>query len=263
MDNIEAQIERETHRKYSGKTGVYKPETISHLPNDESNDFSQNLLRFKFELIRKMADGATMLDVGCGNGLHAMEMAKTAKEVFGIDYSEAFIAYARNAAKERSVWNAHFSCENARDLPFSADHFDVAYCFAALYHMPAPLDVVYEIGRVLKPGGTCVLEFGNLNSLNSIVCEHYPELARGCHIPVSKMKDIVEGAGLMLRHHYSFQLLPMWADRPRWLWPLLHPMWKGVMSKRMRGVTLDEWLCSLPILRNFAFRHILVCEKIT
>lgn len=261
VENSEIEIESGIRRKYSGETGVYKPETISHLPDANSEDFSQSVLRFKFELVRKMTADATVLDVGCGNGLHALEIAGVARNVRGIDYSAPFIAYAQKTAAERGVSNAEFRCENARALPYADDTFDVAYCFAALYCMPAPLDVISEIARVLKPGGRCVLEFGNVHSLNSIVCRYYPELAESCHISVKEMKRVVSQAELVLQAHYSFQLLPMWADRPRWMRPLLHPALKRLMSKRVAGRMLDEWCCRLPILRNLAFRHILVCEK--
>lgn len=262
MEKFEAEIEQETRRKYSGENGVYKPEAITHLPDAHSDDFSQQLLRFKFDLVRNIAPGAAVLDVGCGNGLHAMEIAKNAREVYGVDFSDAFIAFAENAAKERDISNVRFYCDNARSLPFEPDTFDVVYCFAALYHMPAPLGVVSELARVMKPGGKCVLEFGNLNSLNSIVCRHYPELATSCHITVKDMKRIVRESGLTLQEHYRFQLFPMWADRPRWMWPLLHPGLKRFMSRRVRGRMLDEWICKLPFLGNLAFRHLLVCEKL-
>jgi ubiquinone/menaquinone biosynthesis C-methylase UbiE len=261
VDKFEAEIEQETRRKYSGENGVYKPAAISHLPDDQSQEFSQQLLRFKLDLVQNISQEGVVLDVGCGNGLHAIEIAKNASAVYGVDYSDAFIAFAENATKELEISNVRFYCENARSLPFAPDTFDVVYCFAALYYMPVPLSVIFEMARVMKPGGKCVLEFGNINSLNSIVCRHYPELATSCHITVKDMKRIVRDSGLMLEQHYRFQLLPMWADRPGWMRLLLHPRLNRVMSQRVGGLMLDEWICKLPILRSFAFRHILVCEK--
>ena len=261
MDSRETELERETRSRYSGDNGVYQPETISHLPDDRLFGFSENLLRFKLGIVRQMAAGAALLDIGCGNGLHAIELARYASKVDGVDYSENFISYARSLARERGVSNVNFSCANARSLPHAADSFDVAYCFAALYYMPSPLDVITEIARVLKPGGKCVLEFGNVYSLNTIVCKYYPELAKGCHIPVGEMTGILRRAGLIIERHHSFQLLPMWADRPWWLRPLLHPAVTRALSKQIHGRMLDERISSLPLLKNFAFRHLFVARK--
>jgi hypothetical protein len=55
----------------------------------------------------------------------------------------------------------------------------------------------------------------------------------------------------------------MWGDRPWWLKPLLHPVWTRLLAIRIKGRMLDEWISSLPLLRRFAFRHVLLCEKAT
>ena len=67
--------------------------------------------------------------------------------------------------------------------------------------------------------------------------------------------------GLSVIEHRAFQILPLWADRPGWLWPLLHPKWKKLMAHRVRGRMIDEWISNLPGLKSLAFRHIIVAEK--
>jgi SAM-dependent methyltransferase len=44
-------------------------------------------------------------------------------------------------------------------LPFDNDQFDFVFCFATLEHTKRPWDVAAEICRVLKPGGTVMIDY--------------------------------------------------------------------------------------------------------
>ena len=76
-----------------------------------------------------------------------------------------------------------------------------------------------------------------------------------------EIQQALAAAGFVEEERRCFQLLPLWAGRPAWLWPLLHPVWKSVLKRRLAGRMLDEWISSLPGLRAFAFRHVIVCRK--
>jgi SAM-dependent methyltransferase len=47
----------------------------------------------------------------------------------------------------------------AEDLPFADNQFDFVFCFATLEHTRRPWDVASEICRVLKPGGTVMIDY--------------------------------------------------------------------------------------------------------
>jgi SAM-dependent methyltransferase len=47
----------------------------------------------------------------------------------------------------------------AEDLPFADNQFDFVFCFATLEHTKRPWDVANEICRVLKPGGTAMIDY--------------------------------------------------------------------------------------------------------
>ena len=100
--------------------------------------------------------GASLLDVPCGNGRHAVELARRGYRMTGVDLSEEFIAEARASAEGR--WVVGDMCE----LPGNAE-FDGAYCFGNSFGY---LD--YEgvrvflraVARALKPGARFVIETG-------------------------------------------------------------------------------------------------------
>ena len=50
----------------------------------------------------------TVVDIGCGPGLFALEFARTARRAVGIDYSTRFVEHAKKLAGERNVTNAEF-----------------------------------------------------------------------------------------------------------------------------------------------------------
>lgn len=67
--------------------------------------------------------GDRVLDIGCGPGRHAHELARRGMVVHGIDISQRFIDLASESAPE----GATFERMDARSMAFSAD-FDAAIC---------------------------------------------------------------------------------------------------------------------------------------
>ena len=105
--------------------------------------------------------GHRVLDVGCGTGRHANELARRGIEVHGIDISQRFIDLATAA----SVPPATFERGDARSMGFESE-FDsvICLCQGAFGMMTADGEdgaVVGGMARALKPGGRLALSAFN------------------------------------------------------------------------------------------------------
>ena len=237
---------------------LYTPEKISVAARDRGDDYPSRMMEIKLGLIRELCQGPRLLDVCCSTGQQLMELAGEHRFAAGVDFSMPYLQHARAAAGASGIG---LICGNARALPFRTASIDCAYSISSLYVIPDVGEVIREIGRVLRPGGRCLLDLGNVHSLNNVVSRAYPEFATPYHVPVGDMCRMIAAADLRILVHRSFQLLPMWGDRPKRLKWLMAPWLIRLLSRRIGGRMLDEWISSLPGLRRLAFRQVFVCEK--
>ncbi|MFC1836313.1 class I SAM-dependent methyltransferase [Thermodesulfobacteriota bacterium] len=86
--------------------------------------------------------GATVLDIGCGTGLHSVEFArKGASKVVGIDFSPSMIEFSNRLARDEGLAEkCSFICSDFLEFPFE-ESFDLVIALGLFDYIrdPAPL----------------------------------------------------------------------------------------------------------------------------
>jgi ubiquinone/menaquinone biosynthesis C-methylase UbiE len=133
----------------------------AQLPTEHFNArFSQENLAFWVPILIECAQietGHRVLDIGCGTGGFACAIADTASAaVTGIDYSERFIAFARDApAPQRGA--VEWKVGSAEALPVADGSFDRGLLSLVLHQLQHPKLGVAEAFRALAADGRVVV----------------------------------------------------------------------------------------------------------
>ena len=110
------------------------------------------------QLTEGLAEGARVLEVAPGPGYLAIEMARLGKfHVTGLDISRTFVHIAGDSARQAGV-TVDFRQGDVARMPFDAESFDLVVCQAAFKNFTLPRSALAEMHRVLRAGGTAVIQ---------------------------------------------------------------------------------------------------------
>jgi SAM-dependent methyltransferase len=113
--------------------------------------------------LRRIVGRGRLLDVGCGEGRHAIAAAKMGFKVSGIDFEPRALERARRFARAKRARGIAFRQASVLRLPFAEASFDVVLDFGCLHHQKKSDWPTYRasILWVLAPGGFFVLSVFN------------------------------------------------------------------------------------------------------
>jgi len=109
------------------------------------------------ELTRGLPAGTAILEVAPGPGYHAVELARLGHRVTGLDISRTMVEIATVRARRDRV-AVDFRHGDATAMPFPDSSFDLIVCQAAFKNFLDPIAALNEMHRVLRPGGTAVIQ---------------------------------------------------------------------------------------------------------
>jgi SAM-dependent methyltransferase len=197
--------------------------------------------------------GRRVLEVGCGAAVDLARFVRGGAVAVGVDVAESAIALAQKNLALQST-RAGLVVADGEDLPFPGDLFDLVYAHGVVQYTSDDRRLVEECHRVVKPGGTVIIQVYNriswLNALSKV------------------MKVDLEHEGAPVLRKYSpgeFKSLLSGFSRVRIVperFPVksrLHGGWKGAVYNTVFVGTFN----ALPrgLVRRFGWHLLAFCEK--
>lgn len=101
--------------------------------------------------------GEEVLEIGCGIGTDLLEYAKQGAIVTGTDLGEDQVMLTKLNFQLHNVPFKEMKVENAENLSFPDNSFDLVVSIGVLHHTPNTEKALAEVYRVLKPDGTALI----------------------------------------------------------------------------------------------------------
>ena len=168
--------------------GIYK---LQHILSD---------LGIQFEDIH------AILDFGCGSGrlLHGLYAADPIRELYGTDYNDELLQWARNNLPPEIKFIKN---ELYPPLPFKDQQFDLIYLVSVFTHLPLDCQQKWlrEFKRILKKGKILVVTLQGMAYLNYFKREYhiaYDKLVKKGYVDTYKTKaNGVPGSNVFFTAH--------------------------------------------------------------
>jgi len=134
-----------------------------------------------------------VLDLACGTGRHSLYLASQGFDVYATDAAGTGIEITQEKAA-RAGLDVRCSVHDMRTIPLADGFFDAVVCTWSIHHghMADIERTVAEVYRVLRPGGTAVIDVPSITTWD---CGHGREIEPGTWIEVNEEERDVP-------HHY-------------------------------------------------------------
>lgn len=225
----------------------------SHAPYYMNNGYTKNtVLEVDFVIEElKLQEGSSILDVGCGTGRHAIELAKRGYKVTGIDISSGMLSEARKMAEQANVKVEWIHCDAVKYTPTKTFGAVICLCegaFGLVGRDEDPLErdlaILQNISDALKPNGGFILT--TLNAYSKIRNLTQENVDSGRFNPISMIEhftddwDLPEGkkrVEVKERRYLPFELKQMFSQ----VGLRVENIWGGTAGNwKRQNINLDE-----------------------
>jgi ubiquinone/menaquinone biosynthesis C-methylase UbiE len=134
-------------------------------------EFHQHRHEMRYDLVaaavrRHVPLGGSILDVGCGSALVADRLLDLDGSYVGMDFGGHHIVYAAKKLRDLDVPLRRVVVRgDGERLPFPDAAFDVVVMSEVIEHLLRPEVAVWEVARVLRPGGVYVMTTNNASEV--------------------------------------------------------------------------------------------------
>ena len=196
----------------------------------DTHGHAERLLRYRLAIIEDLLGVqpiGTLLEIGCGKGIHLIGLAGRCERAIGTDASGEMVRIARRDAAD-SRWSERLEVrvDRAEVLATVADgSADAVLCVGALEHMLDRPRVLAQVHRVLCDGGrfVCLTPNGDYcwyQSLAPRLGLDTRHLSTDRFLTPAELRELAAEAGLV------FERLERWRFIPKGDIP---PVWGGVL----------------------------------
>ncbi|HEY0605244.1 MAG TPA: methyltransferase domain-containing protein [Herpetosiphonaceae bacterium] len=173
------ELEQRYRTLYTAEAIQYDRVRFDHSRGQSFNSREQTTI----ERLLGLAPGQSVVDVAAGTGRITAYLASRGLNVTAIDLTPNMLQQAQNRAAAGGLDNIRFVEANGRMLPFADGSFDAAMSIRFLHLFPAAMHrpFVQEMWRVLRPGGTLLIQFDSAlaGGIVPLLQEPYRRLMRG------------------------------------------------------------------------------------
>lgn len=154
-----------------------------------------------------------LLEFGCGSGATARAHAPFVAHIDAIDYSEAMIAIAVDAARAEGVANVAFHTCAVEDWVAQDASYDMILGLSVLHLVEDRAQVLESARKMLKPGGYLVTSTACLSEMGALVGWLLPMLGRTGLVP--RLGVMSEAQHLEEIRAAGFEIIDHWKPAPR------------------------------------------------
>jgi SAM-dependent methyltransferase len=185
--------------------------------------------------------GRRALDLGCGDGLEAVELLRRGWKVDAVDL-EAHPGWARLGARYGS--RIRFRIASDAELARWKGSYGLVFQKDVLHHVPDPAALLKTLARLTAPGGELWLL--ECNRRNPVSYVHLTLLGGHQHFTAGRLRSLAEEAGL--------SGAAAWAREAR-VWPVESAAFQDAVER------IQDRLEALPFWRPWAVYNLMRWRK--